>query len=148
MNQLLTVGVKQVVDEYPDLSWLETKLDACGNIVDSCRYTQKEMAQNPEQTRRYIEEDHRRLKDYGRTWWMEGIYAVAEIAIPRNTVPPCRLLVPVQSGGLWGIESDSDDEHKRSVAREELAQLRDVLAALNVDLTGFDQLAEAVLADF
>lgn len=63
-----------------------------------------------------------------------GITAEAEI-----TLTDARDGAPVQtihSGGLWGIESDSDSKYLASVEQEELANLRGQLHAL-----GFSQRA-------
>jgi hypothetical protein len=67
--------------------------------------------------------DWRRMEAFGRDWWTVGIYAVAEIVV--NGIRQ-----EIQSGGLWGIESDSDAAYMRTVAHDELCDLKDVLAQL------------------
>jgi hypothetical protein len=54
-----------------------------------------------------------------------GVIAEAEVEI-ESTVQTIR------SGGLWGIESDSGEEHIVSVAIEEYEQLRKVLKTIGV----------------
>jgi hypothetical protein len=66
-------------------------------------------------------------KDYARMesldngdWSFIGIRAQAEIVIGG-------VCQTITSGGLWGIESDSDESYFREVEREELNQLRGIL---------------------
>lgn len=58
---------------------------------------------------------------------MVGIYAQAEIVVAGTIQEVC-------SGGLWGIESDSDDEYVTEVETEELGELTLILKEL-----GFSQ---------
>lgn len=61
-----------------------------------------------------------------------GVRAVAEIEINgiRQTI---------SSGGLWGIESDSDEAYLQSIYEEERAMLSDMLGELGFTL---DEIAE------
>jgi hypothetical protein len=60
----------------------------------------------------------------------------------------------VRSGGLWGIESDSDSDYLSSVAREEVSELCRVLRSLGFSARAVTRavaaegrrLAEVVLA--
>ena len=68
--------------------------------------------------------DKKRLEAYyNNEWHFVGIQAVAEIRIDG-------LLQTINSGGLWGIESDSSDEYFDEVFEEEKEQLKDVLLQL------------------
>lgn len=76
-------------------------------------------------------------------WHFIGIRAEAEIGLPTGTYSSAArggeehvLCQTVTSGGLYGIESDSDAEYIKSVEDEELAALRQQLHAL-----GFSQRA-------
>lgn len=72
----------------------------------------------------YIEQDYARAENYNRgEWSMIGVRAVAEITI--NGISQ-----RIKSPGLWGVESDSDQEYLNEIGREELSQLRDMLAEL------------------
>lgn len=42
----------------------------------------------------------------------------------------------IESGGLWGIESDSGKEYFAEVANDEAGQLKDELQKLNIDMAG------------
>lgn len=71
------------------------------------------------------EQAYRRLEAFNRgDWCYLGIYAVAEVQFS-NAGP----IQEIRSGGLWGIESDSDRPYLESVANEELYQLRAELTA-------------------
>ena len=73
----------------------------------------------------YIEQDYARYEAYNRgEWQMVGVWAEAEVII-NNTVQKIR------SGGLWGIESDAG-EYLDEVAQEQLNELRDILASMDV----------------
>ena len=135
---LESIRMVEEVDQYPDLSWLETELDEAGNIVSSCRYTQADLRKyGRKKVMAWIKEDRERLTSYGTIWWMVGIYAEAKLLVKG-------VVQTIRSGGLWGIESDSDPSYKQEVARDELSLLRDLLTTLAVDGSSFDSLASAV----
>lgn len=71
----------------------------------------------------HAEEDRERHESYGDKWHMIGILATADVIIA-GTVQH------VQSGGLWGIESDSGKAYFKEVAKEEYKGLVDVLRAM------------------
>jgi len=71
----------------------------------------------------YALEDMRRLESFGDRWVTIGIYAKARIVIGN-------VLQTIRSGGLWGIESDSDESYIESIEVEELADLITILAEL------------------
>ncbi len=99
---LAEIRVKELEDDYPDLSWLETE----------------------------YEEDRQRLKDYGYTWYCIGIRAEAIIYIPVGQ--GCFSIQAIKSSGLWGIESDSGKEYLEEVGQEQVTELLGYLRTLNV----------------
>jgi len=120
MNRILSIGVKWVHDETPDLSWL----------TDADRYSDVE---NTEERERYEREDAERLKAFhDGEWFMEGCWAQAEVVVEGT----CQR---IKSGGLWGIESDSEKGYREEVEQEQRAELLGILAAL-----GFDTIAETL----
>jgi len=128
------VRVKWDVDEFPDLSWLETELSEDGKtIISSCRYDQKDLDEHPIRIRRYIKQDYRRLNSYGDSWIMMGCVAEAEVKYKIGNTENYRVEV-LSSGGLWGIESDSDDDHKTSIAWQELDDLKAHLEKFGVSI--------------
>jgi hypothetical protein len=67
-------------------------------------------------------------------WCFIGIRAEAEIQLfhkPVHSLDPGQTSIQtLTSGGLWGIESDSDREYLESVEQEELADLKTQLLVL------------------
>jgi hypothetical protein len=132
-NRIESVKVRREVDADPDLSYLgEYSNHASDNSIDRVergdagrgeyRYFTPAMtgAQtgNPDSP----EHDYQRAEAYNRgAWCMVGVWAEAEVIVS-GTVQRIR------SGGLWGIESDSDASYFEEVAREQLAELADILA--------------------
>ena len=75
--------------------------------------------------RKYIRQDYDRMESLNRgDWCFMGMRAEAEVQTGSDVVQR------ITSGGLWGIESDSDKDHLESTAREELAQLKAELIGL------------------
>ncbi len=80
----------------------------------------------PDEVRKYTRQDYERMEDYNANGWCYvGLRAVAKYQTAFGS--PIQTL---SSGGLWGIESDSDASYFAEVAGEELAQLRTELKAL------------------
>jgi len=128
MIELRGITIKHMADEDPDLSWLETEYDEeAQQVLDSCRYTQKDVDEcGWEEVKGWLDGDQKRLDDYnGQQWWMIGIRAVAEIVVGGT-------IQQINSGGLWGIESDCEASYFEEIARDELHQLREILLALGV----------------
>jgi len=73
--------------------------------------------------RTYALQDYKRARDYGQTWAFEGVRADARVII-NGTVQV------VTSGGLYGIESDSEANYFDEVGKEQLAELKGQLHAL------------------
>ena len=70
----------------------------------------------------YAKQDADRLTKFkSDDWWFEGCYAVAEILYESS--PGCFRLDRLRSAGLWGIESDSGQDYRRSVEADELTDL-------------------------
>jgi hypothetical protein len=80
----------------------------------------------PADVRKYTRKDYDRMESLNAgNWCFVGIRAEAEIVIG-DTVQR------MTSGGLWGIESDSDRDYFREVETEELAGLREVLRGVGL----------------
>ena len=101
-------------DECPDLSHLEQ------GYADVSAQDQ----------RSYQAQDRARLAAYGDTWTMLGIRAVAVVYIPQGPRAFQRLIIA--SSGCWSVESDSGSDYLRSLAEDQLTELRDTLAVLHV----------------
>lgn len=113
--------IRRIFDDNPDLSYLEQDYHECGP-VDSAKYQAQDRA---------------RLEAYNNgEWVMKGVRAECEYLIPVNSVPPSYIIQTLTSGGLWGIESDSDEEYFKSVEQEELDQLKDYCTTLGIQFDG------------
>lgn len=89
--------------------------------------------------RRYEAQDRERLGAYDRDeWYFEGCSAKATVLTAIEGMPGSRRLHVFTSGGLWGIASDSDAAYKASVERDQLSDLKDVLATFGVDVSDFE----------
>ena len=90
----------------------------------------------PEDVRKYVKQDYERMESlYAGNWSFIGIKAKAEIQIGSSrgvTSAGNAVYIPqtIHSGGLWGIESDSEESYLRSVEQEELSDLRTQLYEL------------------
>ena len=81
--------------------------------------------ESSEDIRKYARQDYDRMESLNRgDWCFMGMRAEAEVQTGSDVVQR------ITSGGLWGIESDSGKDHFESIAREELAQLKDELVGL------------------
>ena len=101
-KRILAVTIKRIVDNYADASYLEQENEK-GELLFGTR----------------LQEYHRGEFDF------IGIRAEAEYVIGFTGS-----LQRVTSGGLWGIESDSDRAYMESIEAEELSDLKTQLLAL------------------
>jgi hypothetical protein len=84
--------------------------------------------ESPENIRKYVRQDYERMESLHRgNWCYVGIRAEAEVLIPADGHS---ISQEITSGGLWGIESDSDKSYLAEVEQEELSELRRQLYAL------------------
>lgn len=104
----------------------------CGERGDlernECRYFnpchENYAGESPADIRKHCQQDYERMEALKRRdWCFIGVRAHAEIVI--NGV-----YQDISSGGLWGIESDSDPAYLSDVDGEQLSELRDQLRAL------------------
>lgn len=128
-NRIERVWIERAVDSEPDTSWLGEYSSVEGpGAID--RKARGEMGRN--EHRWFVparaasaEADYRRMESLNAgDWHFVGVIAKALI-VSANGV--CQTL---RSGGLWGVESDSEAEYLASVEAEELAALRAELEAL------------------
>jgi hypothetical protein len=80
--------------------------------------------ESPEDIRKYVTRDYERMERLQRgDWGYIGVRADAEIVVDG-------VAQEITSGGLWGIESDSDGAYLAEIDGEQLSELRDQLRAL------------------
>ena len=137
----IKIEIKRIVDENPDLSFLETTPEYhYGTDGSNWRHVSEEDKQRVisqygsiwNACVEYTKQDKKRLDDYNRgIWEMIGIRAVATIHIPVNgdTVK----IQSIDSGGLFGIESDSSDDYIKDIGREQIAEVKNYLRILCID---------------
>jgi hypothetical protein len=142
---LVALEVRLEVDDDADTSFIDTynetgHLDP-SRVVDrqargdrergTYRYFVAAMGPSETGNPESVEADYQRLEAFNAgSWHMVGIYAKATIATPNGD--GTATLQTLRSGGLWGIESDSDPAYLRSVAEEEVADFRVQLRALGI----------------
>jgi hypothetical protein len=86
--------------------------------------------ETPEKIREYVLRDYERMERLQRgDWCYIGIRAEAEVLIPSSS-EGASIVQEITSGGLWGIESDSDASYLKEVEGEELSELRKQLYAV------------------
>jgi hypothetical protein len=80
--------------------------------------------ESPADIRKYCQQDYERMENLNRgNWGYVGIRADAEIIVDG-------VLQDISSGGLWGVESDSDRAYLTEIDGEQLSELRQQLRAL------------------
>ena len=139
--KVIKIEIKRILDENPDLSFLETTPEYHYGTdgsnwahvpEDDIQKVVKQYGSIWNACIAYAKQDKERLDAYNRgDWKMIGIKAVATIHIPTNNNN-----VNVQniySKGLWGIESDSDDDYIKDIGREQIAEVKQYLRILYVD---------------
>jgi hypothetical protein len=88
--------------------------------------------ESPEDIRKYVRQDYERMERLQRgDWCFVGIRAEAEILIPSGDAS---IVQEITSGGLWGVESDSDRDYLSEIETEELASLREQLRAVGFSI--------------
>jgi len=103
--ELLSVKVLVLPDEEPDLSFWDQSVD-------------------PDKQNDYDYEERKEAYRRGEFSFV-GVRAEAEITVDG-------IIQTIVSGGLWGVESDSDATYIKEVAGEEYNDLRRILKTLGV----------------
>ena len=136
----IKIEVKRITDEDPDLSFLETTPEGHYGIDGSgwVHVSEEDIKEIVEKygsiwnaCTAYAKKDKERLDTYNRgVWEMIGIKAVATIHIPAgdNTVK----IQTIDSGGLFGIASDSDDGDIQEIGRDQIDEVKNYLRILCV----------------
>lgn len=169
------IRIKVQLDEHPDTSYLgeytddypgdyelqrgsafdrkpgrnELRYFVPANSVEDHRHGLSRMgysrSQAEEMAREYCRQDYKRMEALNEGQWaFMGITAEARVSYAAGPNGH-RRLEWLTSSGLWGIESDSDDEHISGIAKCELSQLQHHLNAFNVDTSDFEELAKEAL---
>jgi hypothetical protein len=90
--------------------------------------------QTPEDIRKYVRQDYERMESLNAgNWYYIGIRAEARVIVNEKVIGPVAshgIAQIITSGGLYGVESDSDASHLAEIQRDELAGLKSELIAL------------------
>lgn len=117
------IVIKHIPDEYPNLEHLEQEY---------------EDVPEPERSK-YLAQDKKRLDAYNNGYWYSmGIRAETEILVPEHLLGyssnnPSYRIVPITSGGIWGVESDYIDEYKDD-ENTEIQNLKDLLKVFGIEV--------------
>ncbi len=87
---------------------------------------------DPDPDASYLEQEgfEDRLRAYERgDFGFMGVVAEVEVDVEGT-------IQTIRSAGIWGVESDSDDDHVQELAEEEREDLLSQLNALNVTVRG------------
>lgn len=93
-----------------------------------------ESSNSDEDNRKYAQQDYKEMTALlNGEWNYLGIKAEAKIAIPdggRTINGATSITQTIHSGGLWGVESNSEDGYVKQVEDEQLDELRSQLHAI------------------
>jgi hypothetical protein len=134
------VWIQWEIDEYgfPDyLDYLVTQYNAdTKTIIKSDQYSQNDVkTYGWNEVYKWIQQVKERIEEFNKgNIWMEYVKAYAQIAIFHPWSNSFRML-NIDSSGLYGIDSDSEENHKLEVENEQVADLLDILKAFHIDLT-------------
>lgn len=142
---LTKLEIMYVEDAYSS-DYLITELDYVNKkVLRSDRYSNADIENYGWDTvKKWVEDDMSRLKKYGIDWYSLGIIASATILIPFRTFTYEDgkekktwnfKMQGITSGGVWGIESDSEDKYILNEEVRQIEELKEYLRILNVDMS-------------
>jgi hypothetical protein len=142
--KILNIKIIHDIDECPDLSFLgeysstRAKFSFDRQVLGHMgrnEYRYFNPAQNPfhgktqaekKEIAKYAKEDYERFESFNnQNWHMIGIWASAKIQVTKDGP-----IQTIRSGGLWGIESDSDRQYIDQVESEETSTLSTELQSM------------------
>ena len=162
--------IEKHIDDNPDTSWIGEYTDkwddhniccCCGEYLMDIDHPVPERGRNfryfspyghgykrdEEEYDRAAKHDFKRMEGLNRgDWCFIGINAKAltSYELQQNT----HFIEDFSSGGLWGIESDSDEHYIIEVVEEQLDELKDHIDRFNVDLLNWDELRREAIEKF
>lgn len=135
-KKIQEIQIHHIVDDQPDLSFLGVFDNTPGQFPihhsddpGQFRYFNAENVSN----KREAEENYKRYLEFvDGIVCMKGIRAEARILTGSNILfqPQDATINRISSRGLWGIESDVDEEYVKEIEQSELDELRDILFSL------------------
>lgn len=149
-----SVRIKKVTDEDSDLSHLgefANQSDGKFSIEHepgnnrTFNWFNAANVENMEQAK----QNYERARTYGESWSMVGVVAIATVYIPfKNGKEVNYKTQEMESGGLWGIESDSDAPYFNEVGQEQINSLKEYLQTMCIGLKGWKQMCKKAMSDF
>jgi hypothetical protein len=138
MKKIIKITIKRMADEHGEADYLGVYSSTPGPEArtidreargDCGRHEHRYFiaANSPEETGNpeSVEQDYKRMEAGMRgEWCLIGIRAEAEVHLTGDTVQR------ITFGGLWGIESDSEENYFKQIETEELANLNAELLAI------------------
>lgn len=122
------------MDEYPDLSYLGEFSDTPEeNAIDHrARSGERNALRYFNPATEYGELDYERMMAYKMGhWYMVHVAAKVTVKIPFGDG---YILHTVESPGLWGVESDSDDDYVHEIFKEESRTLEQMLTKMGMEV--------------
>lgn len=115
------------------------------NYVDKNGHARPE--NTPEEVRKYVRQDYERMESLNRgDFCFIGISAEARFKVCSNPLVNNNHVVVI-SGGLWGIESDSEKSYIEETEQEQLSELRAQLKALGFSSRAISTAFKAVVRE-
>jgi hypothetical protein len=129
-KKIISIDFVKKMDESPDLSYLG---EYSNNPTEHCIDRKENGDQCNGEYRffnfgcgssEYLQQDYERAEKFNcGEWWMLSCYAEAEIVVNGD-------VQIIRSGGLSGVESDSDESYFKEIRDEEFQQLTVILLDL------------------
>lgn len=134
MIKIETIKIERLPDYDCDLSWI----GKFGNKIPDGKFGVKHygnrnsypyfISRNAE-NKKQAQQDYERIMEFENgNVYVFGIKAVAELRTSDNGKE--WLINHISSGGLWGIESDSDEKYVCEIEDDQITELRSVLKQL------------------
>lgn len=134
------VRIRVYIDEHPQLDYLGEYTNEPGpddRTIDRQARGDQGRGEHryfvaPRWTEKWehVEQNYERMESYGAGWLCLGLRAVADLTVHLDNGKT--LTTSVESGGIWGVESDSDEAIEQW-SKEEFAEVRSELEELGVD---------------
>ncbi len=133
-KRIIKATIKRMADESGEADWLGKYSNEPGEpskTIDRRTLKHCGPGQLPFFIAENVENWEQALSNYTRMeagirgkWYLIGIRAEAEVRLTGDTVQR------ITSGGLWGIESDSEENYFKQIEGEQLAELAAELLAI------------------
>ncbi len=143
-KRIISIEFQREVEEYPDFSWLGEYQSSPGpddRTIDrkergdagTREYHYFVAANSPTETGNpeSVEQDYQLCEDYNRGGWC-FLFCQAHAVVSINGV-----MQTVTSGGLGGVESDSDSSYFDEIRQEQFDELRSILKEMGFKASQF-----------